>query len=75
MTFQIRHQLLQVLSNNVTAYEIAHAFVGDDADKFEVFKIALAESRQSHGTIETQASSAVDVAEVRWKVLSPPVAE
>lgn len=75
MTFQIRHQLLQVLSNNVTAYEIAHAFIGDDADKFEVFKIALAEARQLHGNIETQSSAAVDVAEVRWKVLSTAVAE
>lgn len=71
MTFAIRHQLLQLLQNDTTAYEIAHAFVADDSDKFEVFKVALNESRQA-GSVQAQSSTAVDISEVRWKVLSPP---
>lgn len=73
MTFAIRHQLLQILQNDTTAYAIANAFVADDADKFEVFKIALNESRGA-GDIQSQASTAVDKSEVRWEVLSPPEA-
>ena len=68
--FEIRHQLLQILSNDVTAYGIAHKFVNDDKDKFEVFKVALNESRQA-GDIQAQASTAVDKAEIRWQVLAP----
>ena len=71
MSFEIRHQLLTMLSNNATAYDIANKFVADDKDKLTVFTGALNESR-GVGGIDAQAAAATKIAEERWNTINPP---
>lgn len=76
--FAIRHELLKLLGNDITAYNIAQDFVKDDAEKLEVFKDAYAEGGQpinSHPSnapdVQAVTSIACDKAEQRWKALNP----
>lgn len=72
MTFEVRNQLMQMVQNDAIAYRIAFEFVTDDMNKLSVFQRAYSESQ--HGTVESRAAAAKDVATKRWETMYPPEA-
>ena len=69
MTFQVRNQLMQLVSQNAIAYNIANEFVSDSADRLTVFTTAY---NETHGnTIESRTQVSKDVAKERWLVMYP----
>ncbi|USD64221.1 hypothetical protein [Vibrio sp. SCSIO 43136] len=71
MDFALRFTLLQLLNNDIEAYRIAHAFVADTQNKYDVFKLAYEEALpEVNHDISSAASVAADKALVRWNLLN-----
>ena len=74
LTFALKNRLLQALGDNVTAYELAVAFV-DSEEKLTVFERQFAAAYEI-ADMCARVSTAVSVAESIWNtVFAEPVTE
>ena len=74
LTFALKNRLLQALGDNVTAYELAVAFV-DSEEKLIVFERQFAAAYEI-ADMCTRVSTAVSVAESIWNtVFAEPATE
>ena len=69
MSFEVRNELMNLLSQNATAYKIAMEFVSDNKDKLTVFRTAYSEANAN--TLDSRSEIAKGVAEARWSIMFP----
>ena len=67
LTFQLKNRLLQALGDNVTAYELAVAFV-DSEEKLTVFERQFAAASE-FADVTSRVSAAVDKSKAIWSVV------
>lgn len=67
LTFALKNRLLQSLNDNVTAYELAVAFV-DSEEKLTVFERQFAAAAELTN-VTSRVSAAVDKSKAIWNVV------
>lgn len=63
--FEVRFSLMQMLSNDTTAFNAANSFVADNEEKLKVFQSAFATVNRT-GNVFSDAETAVKKASIQW---------